>query len=441
MFTPCAGLGNSILQHMDKFIGDKIILYYRNGLMGLKILVLTSVYPQIDDDGEVVTPTVKYFSEKWYESGNDVIVIHNNSCFPGFFYIVPKKIRDYFASKLGHTFPTKKSRGRLIRQENGVKIYRLPMVKYIPYGRFSNREITKQVADINKILDNEGFKPDMILGHWVNPQIELIKKLSTIYPNAKTSLVFHNDCSETKIKNFDLLNSVKNFSAIGCRNLSYAKHVKESLKLDKLPFVCYSGIPDEQADKQVAYKYEKNDFIYKKKYLYVGRLIKYKNVDTILNALSVAHPNKDFTIDIVGIGAEREYLEQLSVKLGIYNNVVFHGQISREQVMDLMRQSYCFTMVSDNETFGMVYIEAMLAGCITVASKNGGIDGVIIDGVNGFLSKQGDAKELSRIYKRMSDMEEGQIRILRENAIKTALNFRDSKVAEKYLKDVLTWKE
>ena len=46
-------------------------------------------------------------------------------------------------------------------------------------------------------------------------------------------------------------------------------------------------------------------------------------------------------------------------------------------------------MVSDNETFGMVYIEAMLAGCVTIASKAGGVDGVIIDGKMDFI-KQGD---------------------------------------------------
>ena len=40
-------------------------------------------------------------------------------------------------------------------------------------------------------------------------------------------------------------------------------------------------------------------------------------------------------------------------------------------------------MISKNEAFGLVYLEAMLAGCI-VASRNG-IDGIIIDGYNGFL--------------------------------------------------------
>ena len=47
----------------------------------MKILALTSAYPEPDDGNVVVTPTVKYFCEKWAQSGNQVIVIHNNSCF------------------------------------------------------------------------------------------------------------------------------------------------------------------------------------------------------------------------------------------------------------------------------------------------------------------------------------------------------------------------
>ena len=50
-----------------------------------------------------------------------------------------------------------------------------------------------------------------------------------------------------------------------------------------------------------------------------------------------------------------------------------------------MRESDIFILPSRNETFGMVYMEAMASGCITVCSKNDGVDGIIRDGINGFL--------------------------------------------------------
>lgn len=36
-----------------------------------------------------------------------------------------------------------------------------------------------------------------------------------------------------------------------------------------------------------------------------------------------------------------------------------------------------FTLISDDETYGMVYIEAMLQGCLTIASRKGGFDGIM----------------------------------------------------------------
>ena len=76
----------------------------------MNILALTSTYPQQDDNGTVVTPTVKYFCEQWAKVGNRVIVIHSNSCFPELFYAIPSRIRIKMESKMGHTFPTKASR-------------------------------------------------------------------------------------------------------------------------------------------------------------------------------------------------------------------------------------------------------------------------------------------------------------------------------------------
>ena len=120
-------------------------------------------------------------------------------------------------------------------------------------------------------------------------------------------------------------------------------------------------------------------------------------------------------------------------------NVVFHGQISRDKVFELMKKCFCFTMVSEKETFGMVYIEAMLAGCVTIASKNGGVDGVIVSEENGYLSPEGDVDALVELYKKIELMSDEDIDRLRKNAVNTALGFKDSAVAQKYLDDVLNY--
>ena len=312
------------------------------------------------------------------------------------------------------------------------------MVKFIPYSKFSNHVLDAQVKKIQKVFEKESFVPDVIISHWVNPQVDLVRRLKEKY-NARTSLVFHNDCSEKNIDKFALNDVPEIFDAIGCRSDAYADLVQGCLKLKKKPFICYSGIPDEQAALQENILSTDKLLQRNREFLYVGRLVLYKKVDVIIKALAKAYADKKFVLHIVGSGAEKEKLQSLVVELGVSQNVVFHGQISRDKVFELMKKCFCFTMVSEKETFGMVYIEAMLAGCVTIASKNGGVDGVIVSEENGYLSPEGDVDALVELYKKIELMSDEDIDRLRKNAVNTALGFKDSAVAQKYLDDVLNY--
>lgn len=401
----------------------------------MKILALTSVYPQPDDGKEIVTPTVKYFCDKWVEMGHDVIVIHNNTSFPRLFYCIPDCLRSKLSSILGHNFPTLSSKNTLCRTENGVSIYRLPLQKIIPHGNFNSKVITLQIEKIKEILKKEQFVPDVIISHWANPQVEMLIPLKNEYAS-KVSLVFHGDCSDRNIERFNIKEKVKYIDAIGCRNKMYALEVQKKLGLKKEPFICYSGIPDELAEKR-SYDLKKDiNFIDNREFIYVGRLVKYKNVDTIIKALEKTFPAKDFVFHIVGEGAEEKNLANLSREFGLAKNIVFHGQLPRDEVFELMEKCLCFCMVSDNETFGMVYIEAMLAGCVTIASKDGGVDGVIVDGKNGFLARQGNVDDLALKIKEVFNLSAMEREGLRRRAVETAVEFSDSNVAYRYLNDV-----
>jgi len=94
-------------------------------------------------------------------------------------------------------------------------------------------------------------------------------------------------------------------------------------------------------------------------------------------------------------------------------------------------------MISSNEVFGLVYLEAMAQGCIVIASKGGGFDGIIVDGENGFLCEQGNHEELAQIYRRINTLSKAEKRIIAQNAIKTASTYTDSNVARRYLDSVI----
>jgi len=55
------------------------------------------------------------------------------------------------------------------------------------------------------------------------------------------------------------------------------------------------------------------------------------------------------------------------------------------EVLKAMRASHLFLMPSVQETFGLVYLEAMASGCVVIGHQGWGIDGVVEEGVNGYL--------------------------------------------------------
>ena len=90
-------------------------------------------------------------------------------------------------------------------------------------------------------------------------------------------------------------------------------------------------------------------------------------------------------------------------------------------------------MISEGEAFGLVYLEAMSRGCITIASKNEGMDGIIKDGINGFLCESGNQFDLENKLRFISCLSAKEIKVIKINAIHTAQEYTNEKAAFKYL--------
>lgn len=405
----------------------------------MNILVLTSVYPEPDDSNTYcATATVKYYAESWAKLGHRVIVVHCSSVYPKVIYKLPLPVKKAIEKKMHCQIPSIESCSALFRKENGVKIYRVCLKKIIPHGNFTEKEISNQIRFIKKtIFQDSGFIPDAIIGHWANPQIRIIYNLKKDNPSIKTSIVFHNDCSEKDVKRYKLLKYCKGVDAFGCRKQTYGEEIKANLNLNKNPFFCPSGVPDE-----IIKKIAINEVIKTKKensFVYIGRLVKYKRVDTIIKAISLLDRSVFFSLHIIGTGNEENNLRKLSEAFSLEERVKFDCAISRIEVFNEFAKAECFIMVSENETFGMTYIEAMLMGCITIASKGSAMERIIHDGINGFLCEAGNEQELFSIIAKIMKMELDSKKKIMIAAHNTALEYADSRIADKYLKDVFEW--
>jgi glycosyltransferase involved in cell wall biosynthesis len=95
---------------------------------------------------------------------------------------------------------------------------------------------------------------------------------------------------------------------------------------------------------------------------------------------------------VVGDGPARRMLEEVSINLGLSENVVFAGmRCDVEKVLPLLD---LFVLPSRYEGFGIAIVEAMAASRPVVASAVGGIPEIIVHGQTGFLVAPGDVEGL-----------------------------------------------
>ena len=132
----------------------------------------------------------------------------------------------------------------------------------------------------------------------------------------------------------------------------------------------------------------------------VGTLKPRKCMDRTLEAFArVAGDYPDATLTIVGIGEMEAQLCARIEALGLQARVALTGGLPHEEVLLRMAQSDLFVLPSWGEGYGIVYIEAMAAGCIAVGAVGEGIEDTIEDGENGFLVPAGDVDAVERVMR------------------------------------------
>ncbi|MDD5732026.1 MAG: glycosyltransferase family 4 protein [Patescibacteria group bacterium] len=134
---------------------------------------------------------------------------------------------------------------------------------------------------------------------------------------------------------------------------------------------------------------------------FVGRLEEEKGLDILINAFYQLSRRFDHLyLLLVGDGLERSRLEAQAARLGLEKKVLFSGY--KENVPLFFNLIDVFVLPSIiRESFGIVLTESMACGKVVVASNLGGIPEIINNGVDGFLFRPGDEKELASILSRV----------------------------------------
>ena len=150
--------------------------------------------------------------------------------------------------------------------------------------------------------------------------------------------------------------------------------------------------------------------------LFVGNIIKRKNVNLILEAKKQS--NVDYELVIVGDGPLKKDLEN-KVKSENISDVRFLG--SRKDVENIIPGCDVLVLPSFSESFGMVLIEALACEKPVIGSNVGGITEIITDEVGLLINPYDSSSLRSAIDKMVGDDTFRQV--LASNARKRAIDF------------------
>lgn len=400
----------------------------------MNILLLSLIYP-LPSKNNKGTPVCHYFTREWVKMRYNVRVVHVQAIYPHPFYWIAKLNAKRITAKTGAVVYTKRLGHVEKYMMDNVPVIRIPVFKPIPHGKFFSLSIKKAVKTIVKDCQTNGFIPDVIIGHFPNPQIEILYSLKKIFPGVKNCIVMHGDIKiMKKVYGNRLPSLMENIDMWGFRNLQILREFEETVGKVNNPFMCYSGIPNQYITQQNTHNFTKP----LSRFVYVGLMIDRKYPEKILEALEIAYPNNNYHLTYIGEGQQLNTIKNKVESNHIQKQVTLLGRIPREKIVGEYDKADCMVMISKGEAYGLVYLEAMARGCITIASRNEGFDGVIIDGENGFLCEAGNARELATVINRINKLTPQQRQRISENAIDTARRLTDENAAKLYIEDIIT---
>lgn len=176
--------------------------------------------------------------------------------------------------------------------------------------------------------------------------------------------------------------------------------------------------------------------------LSVGRLIEGKRFEDLIRAFALASKAAsasttapegsslaNMTLTIVGAGPLSSSLKNLICELGLESRVKLYGSASSDDILQLMATADLFALLSDSETFGVAYAEALSAGIPVLATRCGGPEG-FIKAENGVLVDRGD---VAGAAKAIDSIATGGLKFTEAAVRRSAQQFEPSEIAGKLI--------
>ena len=128
--------------------------------------------------------------------------------------------------------------------------------------------------------------------------------------------------------------------------------------------------------------------------IHISNFRKVKRIQDVIYTFSIIQENVKSKLILVGDGPELQTAFEVVNKLNLKNKVLFLGK--QKNISDLLSISDIKLLMSEQESFGLVLLEAMACEVATIGTNVGGIPEVISHGETGYVVELGDTEAAAK---------------------------------------------
>jgi len=129
-------------------------------------------------------------------------------------------------------------------------------------------------------------------------------------------------------------------------------------------------------------------------FVYVGRLVFYKNLETIFKAISIVKKiEPKIKLIIIGDGLRKNKLKEMVTQLDLEKQIIFYNNIDNEEKFKIISESNALIFPSIFEGFGLVILEAFSQCRPVLASNLSPMSDIISNKETGYLIEPYDEKK------------------------------------------------
>jgi N-acetyl-alpha-D-glucosaminyl L-malate synthase BshA len=138
--------------------------------------------------------------------------------------------------------------------------------------------------------------------------------------------------------------------------------------------------------------------------MHVSNFRRVKRVPDVVQVFARVRRHMAAQLVLVGDGPDRPLAQETADELGVADDVLFLGKL--DSVAELLARADVLLLPSEQESFGLVALEAMSCGTPVVGTSGSGIVEVVENGVTGFLHPVGDIEAMADSARELLDDDE-----------------------------------